>query len=216
MLYIIVGPSGSGKTTLSGYLRDAGASEIVSTTTRPIRDGEIDGVHYHFVSNEKFDEIKQEGKFLEDVVFGSNRYGVEKHSVDTALVNGYNEIAVIVTEIHGYLAIRDSELYDTIGIFLNVDKETASYRLHQRGDMKEATLKSRLNLLDEELLNIKHFMDNRSLVISPISMQASQSIAKILIEYGDISMSHKKDEIAFLRNKIAPYSLNRQTGLNLD
>lgn len=64
---VISGPSGVGKDTIIGELRKKGyeLQTTVSYTTRPPRPGEIDGVHYHFISKEKFDEMDKNGEFFE-------------------------------------------------------------------------------------------------------------------------------------------------------
>ncbi|MBE9528785.1 MAG: guanylate kinase, partial [Proteobacteria bacterium] len=74
---IISGPSGAGKTTLyqMAVERLEGTTVSVSYTTRPARDGELDGVDYHFVDTEKFDAMAEAGEFLEHFTVHGNRYG---------------------------------------------------------------------------------------------------------------------------------------------
>ena len=97
LMFILSSPSGAGKTTLSRKLLEAD-HEIklsVSVTTRPPRPGEIDGVHYTFVSNEQFDAMVAEDDFYEWAEVFGNRYGsgtVEvaasgRSAVDRALVS---------------------------------------------------------------------------------------------------------------------------------
>ena len=67
LLYVLSSPSGAGKSTIARMLLE-GDSEIslsVSATTRPIRDGETDGDHYHFVDNDEFDRMIADDAFLE-------------------------------------------------------------------------------------------------------------------------------------------------------
>src|SRR5438105_7765372 len=77
-LTVLAGPTAVGKGTVSTYIRD-NYPEVwlsVSATTRPVRPGEHEGVHYYFKSPEEFDRLVEEGAFLEwSVVHGKNRYG---------------------------------------------------------------------------------------------------------------------------------------------
>ena len=77
-LIVVSGPSGAGKSTLIKASLEA-VPELaysVSATTRPPRPGEVDGEHYHFVSDAEFDRMVKDGEMLEwAVVHGSNRYG---------------------------------------------------------------------------------------------------------------------------------------------
>ena len=84
------GPFRLGKTTLISRLkRDIPQlKESISCTTRPMREGEQDGVHYHFVSLEKFTEKRQQGEFLEWAQVHSHYYGTEKKTVREGLAAG--------------------------------------------------------------------------------------------------------------------------------
>ena len=80
MLIVISGPSGTGKGTLCGRLlrNDPSLSFSVSATTRAPREGEIEGVHYFFVSEEKYDRLLEEDAFLEHATVHGHRYGTLK------------------------------------------------------------------------------------------------------------------------------------------
>ena len=67
LLYVLSSPSGAGKSTIARMLMEAdeGVAMSVSATTRPIRPGETDGKDYHFVSDDRFDELVSSGAFLE-------------------------------------------------------------------------------------------------------------------------------------------------------
>jgi guanylate kinase len=83
VLFVLSSPSGAGKTTISRMLLDSddGIGLSVSATTRPIRPGEEDGVHYHFVSDEEFDRKVAAGEFLEWAHVFGHRYGTLKSEV---------------------------------------------------------------------------------------------------------------------------------------
>lgn len=94
-LITITGPSLTGKSKLANLLCDSGYEEIVSTTTRPAREGEIEGVQYNFVSVKKFREMMEQDLFLEKVVVGSNYYGVSKPAFEKVVSKGKNCVAVV-------------------------------------------------------------------------------------------------------------------------
>ena len=78
MLLVLAGPAGSGKSTLCDRLVAAGMgfSRVVTSTTRSPRQGEVDGVHYHFFTPGEFDSRLAAGEFLEWAwVHGKRRYG---------------------------------------------------------------------------------------------------------------------------------------------
>lgn len=96
-LYVISAPSGAGKTSLIKALReqmpDLGLS--VSHTTRPMRPGEVDGQHYHFVSKSTFESMIAEGAFVEHALVFGNYYGTSKASVSAVLDKGQDLILEI-------------------------------------------------------------------------------------------------------------------------
>ncbi|QLC22844.1 guanylate kinase [Parasphingopyxis sp. CP4] len=90
LLYVLSSPSGAGKSTIARMLLE-GDSEIslsVSATTRPIRDGETDGEHYHFVDNDEFDRLVADDAFLEWAHVFDRRYGTLKSQVTRKLDDG--------------------------------------------------------------------------------------------------------------------------------
>jgi guanylate kinase len=90
-LVVLAGPTAVGKGTVSAYIRDNYPDVLlsVSATTRPPRPGEIDGVHYYFVSDSEFDRMIADHELLEwAVVHNSYRYGTPKPPIDHALAAG--------------------------------------------------------------------------------------------------------------------------------
>ncbi|TNE28457.1 MAG: guanylate kinase, partial [Alphaproteobacteria bacterium] len=90
VMLVLSSPSGAGKTTISRRLmeEDSGISVSISATTRPKREGEVDGVHYHFVSREKFEEMIANEEFLEHATVFGNLYGTPRQPVEEALDRG--------------------------------------------------------------------------------------------------------------------------------
>ncbi len=100
MLLVISGPSGTGKGTLLSRLleEDKSFTFSVSATTRAPREGEVDGVHYHFLTNEEFDRLVSENAFVEYASVHGNRYGTLKSEVFERMEKGQNVLLDIDTQ----------------------------------------------------------------------------------------------------------------------
>ncbi len=90
LLFVLSSPSGAGKSTIAKMILDAddGIGLSVSATTRPIRPGEVDGEDYHFVSNEDFEQMVRDGRFLEWAHVFGHRYGTLKSEVIKQIESG--------------------------------------------------------------------------------------------------------------------------------
>lgn len=90
LLFVMSSPSGAGKTTLSRRLlaADSAISMSVSVTTRPARPGETDGKDYHFISQERFMQMRERGELLEWAEVFGNFYGTPRKPVEEALGRG--------------------------------------------------------------------------------------------------------------------------------
>lgn len=108
-LTVLAGPTAVGKGTVSADLR-ARYPQVwlsVSATTRGPRPGEVDGVHYHFVSPEEFDAMEARGEMLETaVVHGRNRYGTPRRPVEERLAAG--EPALLEIDLQGARKVRET------------------------------------------------------------------------------------------------------------
>ncbi|MFC4555140.1 guanylate kinase [Georgenia faecalis] len=108
-LTVLAGPTAVGKGTVSADLRRRYPQVwlSVSATTRAPRPGEIDGVHYHFVSPEEFDRLVAEGQMLEwAVVHGHNRYGTPRGPVEERIAQGLP--ALLEIDLQGARQVRES------------------------------------------------------------------------------------------------------------
>lgn len=90
LLFILSSPSGAGKSTIARMLlaADEGIALSVSATTRPIREGEVDGRDYHFVTDAEFDRMADSGAFLEWAHVFGRRYGTLRSEVVRSIENG--------------------------------------------------------------------------------------------------------------------------------
>lgn len=98
ILVTITGPSLTGKSKLAQLLEPLGFEELVSTTTRPQRTGEIDGVHYNFVDVPTFEKMIAQKLMIEYAPVGANYYGVSKPAFEKVISKGKNGIAVVEPE----------------------------------------------------------------------------------------------------------------------
>jgi guanylate kinase len=108
-LTVVSGPTAVGKGTVVARLREEHPDVFVSVsaTTRPPRPGEIDGVHYLFVTNEEFDRLIEAGALLEwAVVHGVHRYGTPREPVKQALAGGRE--AILEIDLQGARQVRQA------------------------------------------------------------------------------------------------------------
>ncbi len=115
-VFVVSAPAGTGKTTLTKMLVDEFPSvvESLSYTTRAPREDEVDGVHYKFVSRERFEKSIEEGEFLEWVELYGDYYGTSRNWVEKRLDQGTHVVLVIDTQ--GALKLKDK--YPATFIFI--------------------------------------------------------------------------------------------------
>ena len=153
---VICGPSGVGKGTLIDAIlhKKFPASKFgfsVSHTTRAPRPGEIDGVHYHFVSVEQIKQDIADGKFLEYAQVHGNYYGTSLEAVESVRREG--KLCLLDIDVQGVRTIkRDGKLPDALYVFVAPPSvENLEERLRGRGTETEETLKRRLGNARTEL-----------------------------------------------------------------
>ena len=157
MLVVISSPSGGGKGTLIRRLLervpDLGYS--VSWTTRPPREGEIEGRHYHFISPEEFSEMRERGEFLEWALVHNNYYGTAWRSLEET-GEGANDI-VLEIDVQGAQTIRE-RIRDAVHIFiLPPSYQVLRERLVSRASESQSDLAVRLHNAGAEVARYSEF-----------------------------------------------------------
>lgn len=171
---VISGPSGVGKGTLIGLLFERHPDTFafsVSHTTRNPRNGEQNGINYHFVTKEAFQELKQSDGFVESAQFGSNFYGTSKATIEEQTAKG--RVVVLDIEMEGVKQIRASDLEARFVFIAPPSEEELERRLRGRGTDAEKDILTRLAQAKKELDYSKEsgvhdkIIENKVCCISP-------------------------------------------------
>lgn len=177
-LYIVSAPSGAGKSTLVNALleKDAGIRLSISYTTRAPRAGEVDGVHYHFVNREDFQERLGRGEFLESAEVYGNYYGTSQPWIEEQRAAGQD----ILLEIDWQGAAQVRRLVqDALSIFiLPPSIEELRRRLTGRGTDSEEVITRRMAAARED---ISHCLEYDYLVVNDrfeTALEDLQAIAR--------------------------------------
>lgn len=152
LLFVISGPSGCGKGTVVSLLEKQHDFAVsVSATTRAPRDGEIDGVHYHFWTAERFEEAIAGGEMLEYTLYSGSKkyYGTPKARIAEQLESGRDVILEI--EVDGAMQVK-KRMPEAILIFMVPPSMSAlRARLVGRGTESADVIEARMNRAYEEL-----------------------------------------------------------------
>ena len=149
-LFVLSGFSGAGKGTLVKYFLEhyEGFALSVSATTRPMREGEIDGVHYHFITRESFEEMIGRGELIEYTQYQGNYYGTPRPFVEKQLEEGVDVLLEI--EVDGGTQIRKLYPDATLIFLMPPSAEELARRLRKRGTNTEEEIAGRLRRAVEE------------------------------------------------------------------
>jgi guanylate kinase len=163
-LFILAAPSGAGKSSLiKALLQNHDATEIhnnemqvsVSHTTRAPRPGEIDGVHYHFVSREVFQQLITQDEFFEWAEVFGNYYGTSKVVIEQTLRKGIDVFLDI--DWQGARQVK-AQIPDTATIFVAPpSREELMRRLTERGQDTPEVIQDRMNKAVSEISHYHEF-----------------------------------------------------------
>ena len=146
---IISGPSGVGKGTIYNVLlKELNAWYSVSMTTRDMREGEVDGVNYYFISKDEFRKRIDEGKLLEYNIYNDNYYGTPKDKVLEKLEEGIDVFLEI--DVNGARNVKN-KFEDALLIYIAPPSmDDLRIRLLNRGTEDIDTIENRIRIASEE------------------------------------------------------------------
>jgi len=157
LLVVLSGPSGVGKDAVLSRMSKLGRHfhYVVTATTRPKRYGEKNGVDYHFLSQKKFQQMRDKNQFLEWANVYGNYYGVPKDEISSALSKGID--AIVRVDVQGAAAIKEI-LPEAIFIFLMPTSiEELEKRLRKRRSESSTDLELRLERAKGEMKSLPLF-----------------------------------------------------------
>jgi guanylate kinase len=174
-LLVLSAPSGGGKSSIARSLLqgrdDLGYS--VSATTRPLREGEREGVDYHFLTREEFLRRREAGEFLESATYGGHLYGTLRSEIDRIFAAGRH--AVLDIEIDGARQLRSS-FPNSLHLFvLPPSAEVLVRRLRGRNTEPPEVVRQRITRAAEELDAVAEYdyaVVNQDLVIAVAQVAA--------------------------------------------
>ncbi len=155
---VLSGPSGAGKSSLiNKIIDDIGECYFsISTTTRPMREGEEDGVHYHFVSEEEFKREIEEDQFLEYAVVHGNYYGTSMRPVKKALEEG--KLVIFDIDVQGNSAVQNRLGDITTSVFITPPSlSELRRRLENRSTDSQEVINKRLEMAKREIQRVSEY-----------------------------------------------------------
>ncbi|MBV1914050.1 MAG: guanylate kinase [Pseudomonadales bacterium] len=177
-LYIVSAPSGAGKTSLVKALLDKDANLRVATsyTTRDRRPGEIDGVNYHFVSQQKFQQMIDAAEFVEHAEVFGNYYGTSQQQIEGLLSAGSDVILEI--DWQGAQQIRRMMPAAQSIFILPPSRDALSERLKSRGQDEQSVIDARMAASINE---ISHYVEFDYIVVNDDFSEALGNLQAIFV-----------------------------------
>ena len=176
-ILILVGESASGKSTIEKSLvKDYGFQKVISYTSRPARTGEIDGIDYHFISKEKFEELQSKNFFAEIGKYRNWYYG-------SSVEDCKKDKVVAVLTPHGFRQMKRYKNLDIISFYINIPRRDRMIKILQRGDEIEECYRRSLSdvgQFDGISDEVDFVINNDGYIKSP------DEIANIIVEAIDI------------------------------
>ncbi len=183
---VLSSPSGAGKTTITKKISQKypKIKISISHTTRKPRSNEIDGVDYHFVSKDRFENLIKENKFYEYAKIFDNYYGTSKQSVNKLHKENYDVVFDI--DWQGTKQLSEYKELNLIKIFiLPPNKKELKNRLINRNQDNNQTVEKRLNQYEND---IQHWSDYDYVLINQDLESCFNQIEKII-------ENHKKEKM---------------------
>jgi len=158
VVLVLSGPSGAGKSSLINKIADDIGDYYfsISTTTRAPREGEEDGVHYHFVSKEEFEEDIKADHFLEHAIVHGNYYGTSLKPVKKALQSG--KLVIFDIDVQGNTAIKNRLGDITTSVFITPPSlSELKHRLQNRLTDTQEVIEKRLKMAKLEIQRMAEY-----------------------------------------------------------
>ena len=177
-LYIFSAPSGAGKTSLVEALLKStkGIRVSVSHTTRAMRPGEENGVHYHFVDVATFEKMVKAGAFLEEAKVFDNYYGTSQQAVEDQL--GRGEDVILEIDWQGAQQVRQLMPYAISVFILPPSRDALEQRLNARGQDSSEIIARRMR---DATSDMAHYIEFDYLVINDDFDEAVEQLRAIVL-----------------------------------
>jgi guanylate kinase len=178
IMFVLSSPSGAGKSTLARSLleSDDNLSMSVSVTTRPGRDGEVDGVDYHFMSKDDFGLMLNRHAFIEHAKVFDNYYGTPRGPVEAALDSGQDVLFDI--DWQGAQQLAEAGGDDLVKVFiLPPSKQELEDRLRKRASDPDDVVAGRMAKANDE---ISHWAEYDYIIVNKELDQAKAQVRAIL------------------------------------
>ncbi len=180
MMLVLSSPSGAGKTTISRELlaRDDNLTMSVSATTRPPRQGEVDGEDYLFIDEAEFHRMTEIGELLEHAEVFGNFYGTPRRPVEAALAVGTDILFDIDWQGTQQLKSNDNTRDDLVSVFiLPPDSDELENRLRTRAQDPDDVVKERMSKAADE---ISHYPEYDYIVVNKVVEESVSQVQAIL------------------------------------
>ncbi len=188
LLIVVSGPSGCGKgTILAEILKDDKFFYSISATTRNARPGEENGVNYHFLTKEKFEELIENDGMLEYASYCDNYYGTPRKPVEDMLNQGKHVILEI--EVQGAMKIKEKCPEAKFIFILPPSLKELRRRLNKRGTESEEVIEKRLNEATGEIKQAYKY--DYALINGELSVAVDDLLAIIKAEELNLNNSNK-------------------------
>ena len=186
-LFVVSGPSGTGKDTVVANLskKHPQIQHTVSATTRAPREGEKDGINYHFMSTADFEDHLARDQIVEHTQYCGNYYGTLRSEIEGRMALGIPVILVI--EVEGAGNIKKLYPGATTIFVLPPDMEELERRLRCRGTESEETIRRRLQRAETEIANSVNYDEH---IVNNQVEACADSLSSIL----QFKLKHGADE----------------------
>lgn len=178
LMLVLSSPSGAGKSTIARQLleQESNLKLSISVTTRPRRSSEIDGVHYHFITRERFEQMRDRNELLEWAEVHGNYYGTPSDPVEEALSQGQDVLFDI--DIQGTFQLYETVRPDVVSVFiLPPSIAEMKSRLHRRAEDTPEVIQRRLKTAVGEM---KHWSKYDYVIVNEDLQRAYDGAKSIL------------------------------------